>query len=85
MPSEQVQMFVPLLGRSDTTRLGAGIQAPTSTPTHCAQPPASVAAGSGGTVVVVPDMLHHSDPSPLPMLGQHQQELGQRLGRGGIC
>lgn len=86
MPGEQVKMFIPLLCRSDTTRLGTGIQGPISSPAHHAQPAASVAAGGGDmdpvvvAVVVVPDILHHSDPSPLPMPGQCQQELGQCFG-----
>lgn len=85
MLSKQVQIFVPLLCRSDTTMLSAVVQAPTSSPAHHTQPAASVAAGAGDTepvleVTVVLSIFHHPDPSHLPMPGRGQQELGHRLG-----
>lgn len=79
MPNKQVQIFVPLPRRSDTTGLSAVIQVPTLSPAHRAQTAASVATGAGDTVVL--GILHHSDPSHLPMPGQGQQELGHCLGR----
>lgn len=86
MPNKQVQIFVPLPRRSDTTGLSAVIQVPTLSPAHRAQTAASVATGAGDMdpvlgVTVVLGILHHSDPSHLPMPGQGQQELGHCLGR----
>lgn len=89
MPGKQVRMFVPLLCRSDTAVLGAEIQAPISSPTHHAQPAASVAAAGGDMDPVVVGMVlldtrRCSNPLPLLMPGWHQQDLGQCLGPGGI-
>lgn len=69
MSGKQVQMFIPLFCRQDTTQLGAEIQTPTSSPAHCAQLAASVAAGGGDkdlvmVVMVVLDTVCHSDPLP---------------------
>lgn len=79
MSGTQVQLFIPLLCRPDTTQLGAGIQAPTSSPAHRAQLAASVTAGGGDKdlVMVVLDTLCHSNLSPWPLPGLCQQELGQ--------
>lgn len=84
MLSKQVQIFVPLLCRSDTTGLSAGIQAPTSRPACHTQPAASMATAAGDTdpvLEVTVGIFHHPDPSHLLMPGQGQQELGHRLGR----
>lgn len=74
MPGKQVQMFITLLCRSDTTRLGAGIQAPISSPAHRAWADASVATSGGDmdpvvVVMVDLDILCRSNPSPLLMPG----------------
>lgn len=86
MLSKQVQIFVPLLCRSDTTRLSAVSQAPTSTPARHTQPAASMATGAGDSDPVLEMMaalgiFHHPDPWHLPQPGRGQQELGHCLGR----
>lgn len=85
MLSKQVQIFVPLLCRSDTTGLSAVIQAPTSSPAQHTQLAPSTATGAGNTdpvlgVVMVLSIFHHSIPSRLPVPGWGQQELGHCLG-----
>lgn len=86
MLSKQVQTFVPLLCRSDTTGLSAVSQAPTSSLARHTQPAASVATGAGDMDPVLEIMAtlgisHHPDPWHLPRPGWGQQELGHRLGR----
>lgn len=85
MPSKQVQIFVPLLCRSETTGLSVVIQAPTSTPAHHTQPAASLATAAGDTdpvleVMAVLGIFHRSDPWRFHCLVRASRSLVTALG-----